>query len=83
MHYEPDFDYTCPHCRTGFYNDVGMGPFNCLHCGKPLSQPTPLSTPGPHDDALDDPRFLQFDEYKAFKFLRKKGWLRPFLKGEP
>ena len=74
-----DFDYSCPHCGQGYYNDVGMDPVRCGVCGGSLSLPSVPIPPRPDDDVLDDPRFILFNDRKAFKYLRSLGLLERFL----
>jgi len=46
----PEYDYRCPHCGEGYWNEVGMGPFNCRSCGKSLSEDRPPLPPITDDD---------------------------------
>lgn len=72
--HEDDYDYSCDSCGRGYYADVGFR-VSCPHCGGPTSKPSPPPRPDPDDDVWLDPEFIEFDEMKAFRVLKRLGML--------
>jgi hypothetical protein len=66
---------TCPHCNHFNHVEVGFQLF-CENCGEPLQEPLqePSQTPYNIDpdtaEVLDDPRYVTFDNIKAFLILK-------------
>jgi hypothetical protein len=62
-----DYDYSCPVCGKGYYAEVGFG---LPPCGCPQPEPEPLPE-NPLDEVYEDPRYVTFDDRKAFLILRQ------------
>lgn len=80
---EPDYDAHCESCGAGYYFEVGFQ-ITCDACGGSLTKPKPQDHPFvPDDSDLLDPDFMNFDEEKAFKYMKEHGLLHHAYRVEP
>lgn len=81
---ESDYDSHCESCGAGYYFEVGFQ-ITCDSCGGPLTKPKPAQGHPfvPDDSALLDPDFMNFDEEKAFKYMKENGLLHHAYRIEP
>jgi hypothetical protein len=77
------YDAHCESCGAGYHFEVGFQ-ITCDKCGGPLQKPSP--TPElevSDDDPMLDPDFMNFDEVKAFKYMKEHGLLQHAYRVEP
>jgi hypothetical protein len=79
---ERDYDSHCESCGAGYYFEVGFQ-ITCDSCGGSLIKQKPMPQEIPDDSAFLDPDFMNFDEEKAFKYMKEHGLLHHAYRVEP
>ncbi len=81
---EPEYDDHCASCGAGYYFEVGLQ-ITCDKCGGSLTKPTVIVTSEESklDDVYLDEDFMNFDERKAFIYMREHGLLHEAYRVQP
>lgn len=77
-----DADWYCTNCGAANYFEIGFGLMICKTCNTQHQGSYSFESPEPTEEEIfvseNFEEFLDFDERKAFKYLKEKGLLHLF-----